>query len=178
MMTRWRVAVLIVLCAGAALQAAGDVIVTPIARDGQVQVSFDLSDGFTPDVRDAIRSGLTTTFSYTVQLRRSAAAWFDVTVAEVVVRATVRYDNLTRQFDLSRSLNGRTEAGPSSGDEDAARLWMTHFERVPVSATAALEANGEYYVRVRAQTRTRNTWFFWPWDGDSALGHAKFTFIP
>ena len=37
-----------------------DLTVTPIARDGQVVVSFDLSDGFTPDVRDAIQSGLST----------------------------------------------------------------------------------------------------------------------
>jgi hypothetical protein len=46
---------------------------------------------------------------------------------------------------------------------------------VPLSATAALEANGEYYVRVRAHTRPHNTWF-WPWGG-TALGQAKFTFI-
>jgi len=58
--------------------------VTPIARDGQVVVSFDLSDGFTPEVRDAIQSGLSTTFSYDVDLRRGAAL-FDKTVAAVTV---------------------------------------------------------------------------------------------
>ena len=47
---------------------------------------------------------------------------------------------------------------------------------MPLSATTALEANGEYYVRVRAHTRPHNAWFFWPWGG-TALGQAKFTFI-
>ncbi len=54
--------------------------------------------------------------------------------------------------------------------------WLTHFERVPVLATTSLETNGEYSVRVRAHTRPRNAWFFWPWGG-GVFGQAKFTFI-
>ena len=54
---------------------------------------------------------------------------------------------------------------------------MTHFERVPVSATSSLEANGEYYVRVRANATPRNASFIWPWAGDDAVGLAKFTFM-
>lgn len=154
-----------------------EIVVLPIAHDGQVQVSFDLSDGFTPDVRDQVQSGLPTTFSYAVELRRGAATWFDVTLAAVTVSATVRFDNLTRRYEMSRTLNGHVEDARPTEDGEAVRRWMTHFERVPVSTTAALEANGEYYVRVRAHTRPRNTWFFWPWDASSALGRAKFTLI-
>ena len=156
---------------------AGGVTVTPIARDGQVQVSFDLSDGFTDDVRDAVRSGLPTTFTYTVELRRDAAVWFDTTLAAVTVSATVRFDNLTRRYEMTRTLNGAVDQGAPTEDDAVVRRWMTHFERVPVTATSRLEANGEYYVRVRMQTHARNTWFVWPWDNSSALGNAKFTFI-
>ena len=158
-----------------AADPAPDITVTPIARDGQVVVSFDLSDGFTPDVRDAIQSGLSTTFSYDVDLRRGAAL-FDRTVASVAITATVRFDNLTRRYQMSRSVDGRVEDARPTEDQNAVRGWMTHFERIPLSATAALEANGEYYVRVRAHTRPHNAWFVWPWGG-SVLGQAKFTFI-
>lgn len=169
----------LLVCAGVALKAEVDPItVLPIARDGQLQVSFDLSDGFTPDVLDAIQSGLPTTFSYAVELRREAAGWFDATLAHVAVSATVRFDNLTRRYEMSRTLNGRVqEDSRPTEDEAAVRRWMTHFERIPLSTTAALETNGEYYVRVRARTRPRNTWFSWPWEGHSRLGQAKFTFI-
>ena len=61
-------------------------------------------------------------------------------------------------------------------DLSAVRAWMTHFERIPLSTTAALETNGEYYVRVRAHTRPHNASFFWPWGG-MAFGQAKFTLI-
>jgi len=160
------------------LLAAGadpDLAVTPIARDGQVVVSFDLSNGFTPEVHDAIQSGLPTTFSYDVHLRRGSA-WFDTTVASVTITATVRFDNLTRRYQMSRAVDGRVEDAKPTEDQEAVRAWMTHFERIPLSTTARLEANGEYFVRVRAQTRPHNAWFFWPW-GASVLGQAKFTFV-
>ena len=150
---------------------------TPIARDGQVFVSFELSDGLTSDVRDAIQSGLATTFSYEVELRHGSAAWFDRTVASLTVIATVRFDNLTRRYQMSRTLDGRVEDARPTEDQDAMRRWMTHFDRVPLSTTASLEANGEYYIRIRAHTRPHNAWFVWPWDRASAFGHAKFTFI-
>jgi hypothetical protein len=152
-----------------------DLTVTPIARDGQVVVSFELSEGYTPDVRDAIHSGLLTTFSYELDLRRSGAL-FDRTVAAVTVTAVVRFDNLTRRYQMWRTVDGLVEDARPTEDQNAVRAWMTHFERVPLSATAALEANGEYYVRVRAHTRPHNAWWFWPW-GATAFGQAKFTFV-
>src|SRR6058998_2216589 len=155
-----------------------DITVTPIARDGQVLVSFELSDGFTADVRDAIQSGLPTTFSYEVELRRQTSAWFDRTVASVTIAATVRFDNLTRRYQMSHATDGRVEDAKPAEQLDAVREWMTKFERVPLSKTSALEANGEYYVRVRAHTQPHNAWFVWPWDRSAMLGRAKFTFIP
>ncbi|HEY2905377.1 MAG TPA: DUF4390 domain-containing protein, partial [Vicinamibacterales bacterium] len=79
-----------------------DLSVTPIATDGQVLVSFELSDGLTSEVQDAIQSGLATTFSYEVELRHGSAAWFDRTVAALTITATVRFDNLTRRYQMSR----------------------------------------------------------------------------
>ena len=152
-----------------------DIRVMPIERDGQVLVSFDLSDGFTPDVSDAIQSGLSTTFSYDVELRRGTAL-FDRIIASVSIAATVHFDNLTRRYQMSRSFDGRVEDARPSEDEDAVRGWMTHFERISLSRTSTLEANVEYSVRVRAHTRPHNAWFVWPWGG-AVLGQAKFTVI-
>lgn len=160
------------------MRAAPDLSVTPIARDGRVWVSFELTDGFTDDVRDAIQSGLTTTFLYNIELRRGAASWFDKTIAEVMITATVRFDNLTRRYQMSRTVDGRVEDTRPTEDQAAMRRFMTQFVRVPLSMTSVLETNGEYYVRIRAHTRPHNGLFFWPWDRGSTLGNAKFTFIP
>ena len=171
--------VLVVACVLVGVVRASDVDpdirVTPLERDGQVLVSFDLSDGFTPDVRDAIQSGLSTTFSYDVELRRDAAL-FDRIIASVSITATVHFDNLTRRYQMSRSFDGRVEDARPSEDQDAVRGWMTHFERIALSRTSTLEPNVEYYVRVRAHTRPHNAWFVWPWGG-AVLGQAKFTVV-
>jgi hypothetical protein len=153
---------------------APDITVTPIVRDGQVVISFEMTDAFTPEVRDAIQSGLSTTFSYDLELRR--AGLIDRTVASVTISATVRFDNLTRRYQMWRTLDGRLEDARPTEDLGAVRTWITRFVRVPLLKTTLLETNGEYSVRVRAHTRPHNTWFFWPWSG-TALGQAKFTFI-
>jgi hypothetical protein len=177
-MWRFRVFVAVFACASIAVRAdAPDLSVTPIAREGQVFVSFDLSNGFSPEVRDAIQSGLPTTFSYDVELRRSSTI-LDRTLAALTIDASVRFDNLTRRYQMSRTVDGRVEDARPTEDQDAVRRWLTHFERVPLSTTTALEVNGDYYVRVRARTRPHNGWFNWPWDRAGVLGHAKFTFIP
>jgi hypothetical protein len=155
----------------------GELSVRPITREGQVFVSFELNDGVTPDVHDAIQSGLATTFSYDIVVSRDAATWFGRTVGSVTVAASVRFDNLTRRYQLTRSMDGRVEEARPTEDQSAIRAWLTRFEQVPVLNTALLETNGEYAIRVRAYARPHNTWFLWPWNRRTILGNAKFTFI-
>lgn len=160
------------------LRAAEIIRVAPLARDGQVLVSFELADAYTDDVREAIGSGLTTTFSYEVGLRREAPLWFDRTVESATVVASVRFDNLTRRYQLSRSHDGRVEEARVTEDEADVRLWMTQFERLPLFSSDSLAPNREYYLRVRARTQPRRTWRFWPWGRFAASAVAKFTFLP
>lgn len=168
----------LLLALTAPLIAADVVHVISLARDGKVWVSFELSDGFTPEVRDAIHSGLPTTFTYDIEMRRSVPFWPDRTLALATIAVSVTYDNLTRRHQMSRSFDGRIEGNRVTEDEADVRRWLTVFERLPLFATSDLEANGEYYVRVRARTQPHDSWFFWPWDRGLVSANANFTFIP
>src|SRR5260221_9298136 len=126
----------LVLAGAARLNDAPDIVVTPLARDGQVLVSFQLSDGLSADVRDAIQSGLPTTFSYELELHRDTAIWFDRTIAGLTIAATVRFDNLTRRYQMSRSLDARVDDARPTEDLEAVRRGMTKFESVPLCATS------------------------------------------
>lgn len=181
MMTRARLVALVGVLAVAWVRpaAAQSIQVTPLQRDGQVLLSFTLVDGFDDEVRAAIHSGLPTSFTYEIELRRGALLWFDRTMALATVTATVKYDNLTRRYQVSRTLDGRLEAEPQVTDsEDLVRILMTVFDKLALFTTADLEANAEYYLQVRARTRPRSTWFLWPWGRHHASGRATFTFIP
>ena len=179
-MTRTRVLAIgvLVLAAVAGPARAQTLQVTPLQRDGQVLVSFTLADGFDEDVRATIRSGLTTSFTYEIGLRQELGLWVDRTLASAEVTASVRYDNLTRRYQVSRSVNGRLETTPQVTDsEDVVRTLMTSFDKLALFSTTTLEANAEYYLRVRVRTSPRSAWFLWPWGRHHASGRATFTFI-
>ncbi len=152
--------------------------VVPLPRDGELLVSFTLAEALTDDIRTAIQSGLLIKFVYTVDLRRSAAAWFDRTISSVVVIASVKYDTLTRRYQVSHLIDGRTEWVDTMDREDAAWTALTSdFARMSLFHGVALEPNAEYYVRVSARTTPRNATFLWPWAAADAVGFAKFTFV-
>jgi Domain of unknown function (DUF4390) len=151
--------------------------VRPQVRDGQVLVSFALEEGFTDQVREVVKSGLRTTFTYTLELRLKVPAWVDRTIGTAVVSTTVEYDNLTRRYTVSRTLDGRMEESRVIEDEAIVRQLMTSFERLALFDTRLLEENREYYMLVRAEARPRSGAAFWPWGGATS-GSAKFTFIP
>ena len=160
------------------ISAAEIVRVVTLSRAGRLLVSFELSGGYTPDIREVVLTGLETTFSYDVELQRTALFWFDRTIASATVAVSVRYDNLTRTYQISRLRDGRVEETRVAEDEGDVRQALTTFERLPLFSTTPLEEKVEYKVRVRAQTRPRNTWFVWPWQRSVASGDAKFTFLP
>jgi hypothetical protein len=159
-------------------QAQQSLYVAPLPRDGEVLVTFRLEQALSDDLRMKIHSGLTVSFVYKVDLKRSSAVWIDRTIGSAVVTATVRYDNLTRKYHLSRMLDGASDHAEVTDKEDIAWAWVTtQFERLPLFRGVPLESNGEYYVRVRAHTTPNNPSFVWPWSGNDVVGFAKFTFI-
>lgn len=169
-------AVLALVVSVAELSAQGMRIV-PLVRDGAVLISFEMADGFTDDVRAAIKSGLKTTFTYYIDLRAQVPAWVDRTIDSAVVSTAVTYDNLTRRHTVVRTLDGRVEEAQVVVNDDEVRQRVTTIERLPLFKTANLEPNREYYVRVRAEVRPRNAAFLWPW-GSVRSAQTKFTFIP
>ena len=149
-----------------------------LVRDGAVNVSFTFANGYTEDMRAALRSGLATGITYDVELKRDVPVWFDAVVAAVTVASTAEYDPLTRVYKLARTIDGRAEEPRQTSDEEDVRKWLTAFDRHALFRTGALEANTTYYVRVRARLKPRTGWFpLWPFGGDAASGSARFTYI-
>src|SRR5687767_10906430 len=150
--------------------------IVPLVRDDRVLVTFELADGFTDEVRAAVRSGLKTTFTYTVDLRLEVPAWVDRTIATAVVANSVEYDNLTRVHTLVRVVDGKVDTQQRTDNEAIVQQLMTSFQRLPLFRTSVLEPNREYYVRISATARPSNGAFLWPW-GSGTSGQAKFTFV-
>ena len=72
--------------------------VTPLVRDGELLVSFSAPGAVTDELREAIRTGMVVTFTYDVSLRQGAFLWFDRTLADAEVAASVRFASVYRHF--------------------------------------------------------------------------------
>ena len=157
-------------------QAGQALRVVPLVRADQVLVAFELKDGYSPEVRAAIHSGLKTTFTYQVDLRLDVTGWIDRTIASTVVSNSVEYDNLTRIHSLERRIDGRVEVAKNTDNENEVREWMTTVARRALFQTSVLQPNRDYYVRVTASARPSNGSILWPF-GSGTSAQTKFTFI-
>jgi uncharacterized protein DUF4390 len=173
---RWFWYVMAVFGASTSVISKESLRIIPIVNDSEVLVSFELADAYTAGVREAISSGLRTTFTYYLDLRMLAPFWMDRSIVTVVVSTTDQYDNLTRRHILTRTLDGHVEETLVTEDESIVGRWLTTFARLPLCRTSRLEPGREYYLRISARSRPH---------GDSLLGwanaitgQAKFTFVP
>jgi len=164
----------LLLVGGSVVRTEESLRIVPFITGDRVVVSFELNDAYNDAVREAIASGLRTTFSYDLELR--ARAWVDRTIGTAVVATTDRYENLTRRHTLTRTVDGRLDDVLVTEDDAVVKTWLTKWNRVPVADTSRLDPAREYYVRVTTHTQPV---------GGSMLGvtksitaQVKFTFVP
>jgi hypothetical protein len=165
------------------LRAAESLRIAPLVRDDTVLVSIELQDAYTDPIREAIASGLRTTFTYELELRTAAPSlyglfptWIDRVVARTVVVASDQYDNLTRRHTLTRTIDGRVEEVLVTDDEAVVKSWLTTWTRLPICSTSRLDPTRDYYVRIT--TRARPIGGSLLGLGRTVTGQAKFTFVP
>src|SRR5712691_561031 len=141
----------LLLLAVATVRSQETLRITPSINDNRVVVSFELNDAYDDAVREAIASGLRTTFTYQLELR--TRAWVDRTIGTTIVATTDQYENLTRRHTLTRTVDGRVEDVLLTENDAVVKAWFTKWTRVPVADTAKLDPARDYYVRVTTHTQ-------------------------
>ena len=168
--------VALMIAVGTLVRAAETLRIVPITSDDTLVVSFELSEAYNDEIRQAIASGLRTQFTYDIELRMVVPTWVDRAVATTVVNISDQYDNLTRRHTLSRMIDGRVEQASVTEDESVVKQWLTSFSRLPLTQTSKLDASHDYYVRISARARPHGSSMI-GW-ANAITGQAKFTFIP
>lgn len=166
------------LAASVGLRAATERIdVTSVVANDRVLASFSTPSSYAADAHEIVKSGLLLTFTFTVDLRRPSAIWFDHTLASITVASSVKFDNLTGVYQVSKLARNRVTWSEQSREDAEVRHWMTNFENVALTSAVPLEPNGEYYVQVRMHATPKRTFSLWPFSADTASGRADFTVI-
>jgi hypothetical protein len=168
--------VLMTLAFTTAGYAEGTLRIAPLIRDALVQVSIDLDNGYSEEVREVINGGVRTTFTYDVQLKVMVPAWVDRTIATLVVTTSDRYDTLTRLHNLSRTVDGRVVESLVTDNESIAKKWLTSMNGLVLCPTSRLDPHREYYIQISAGVRPPGATLLGWATGVTNL--AKFTFVP
>ena len=115
------------------------------AKGKEARVFFTLRQAFSPEMVEALKSGIEISFKTVVRVERVHRNWFNPTLGKVAFSRSVRYDALSRAYHLNRGRGA--EIFP---DIFTALAGMTRYE-----VTVPLDYEVTRGKRYRAYVRTR-----------------------
>lgn len=125
-----------------------DIVVTNTKTD-LVLKHVKIEGAFTKTMEDAILSGVPTSFSFIINLTRSRQFLTDKTILDVVITHTVKYDNLKKQFLITRSWKPNS---PLMVDTlEHAEEIMTSIRDFKVIPLSSLIKGHRYELRTKAE---------------------------
>ena len=140
-----------------------------------VRVSYRVVGGLDQETLERIRSGIAVTFRHRVELRvrRAIPLFPEKTVGRTLVKTTVRYDSLTRQYEVIRTVRGKGwpekgRASPRSTEVhrtdsvDEMERWMTVLRDVPLPSPPSRTSPARLRVAVRSELAPRFLLFLIP----------------
>ncbi len=122
--------------------------------NGRVQTRFRLVNCFTPDMEEAIWSGVPTTFWIRAAIDAPERVMLRKKIFENVAEHTIRYDLLKNIFIVQRSES--PENILSTRDFGEAKTWMSEVGDIHLIPLPELERGKTYKLRVKAELSKKN----------------------
>lgn len=133
-------------------------------RDQQgIYVTLKVTGAFSPPVRQVLQSGSPLTFRYTIKLRRKRPMWFAKTVLSCVIETRAELDLLSREYLLSRSVDGVEQKAHASREAAVAMAWMTELPRVKIAESEQIAGGETYELLAKAKVQDELLLFVIPW---------------
>jgi hypothetical protein len=127
------------------------------------RASFRLQGGFEQPILDTIASGLPVTFEYRIEVYQRRPMWIDLVHLQQMVKVSVDYDSLTRQYSLTREVAGQVVESLSTEKPEEMRRWMSEISDVDVGALSdTVELTGREQLRVKCRLASDFVFFFFP----------------
>jgi len=153
---------LLALAAGApALPASGtapalrirDLLV--IDKNGHLLVFASLEDPFaSPELFEAVQSGVTTRFTFELGLLRSRRFIYDSEILSRRVVHQVKYDALKKAYTFLIQREPQESAQRVTQSRDEMADWMREINGVAIAQVRELDPQSQYYLRIRARVNS------------------------
>ncbi|OLD63698.1 MAG: hypothetical protein AUI47_08425 [Acidobacteria bacterium 13_1_40CM_2_68_5] len=172
---------LLTVCLFSGLSAApalGSPAITHLTaeRNGETyQAACRLEGALTPDVEEEISAGLPTSIEYRLNLYRRRTAFFDQLVLKRRIECTARYDTLTKQYTLTRRLDGELQDTRVTDDAAVMRGFMTELHGVPIVKADDLQPGETYYLKAKSNLGLVWRFYLIPWPMDTDWERVELT---
>ncbi len=112
-------------------------------------VYLNIKGTFTEKMKKAVMSGVLITFSFFINVDEVRRFWSDRRIVELEITHTVKYDNLRKQFIITRSWKNDNPAIVKSFTE--ARKLMSEITHLPILPSEKLKKGGHYQFKAKAE---------------------------
>ncbi len=131
-------------------------------EDDGYQASLRLDGAFSQEILDTIASGLPVTFEYRVEVFQRRALWVDPVHLRLLVNLSVDFDSLTRQYHLTREVDGQVVDSAATEKAEEMQHWMTQIQVSLGHLSDVKDDAGHPWVRARCRLASRFVFFFFP----------------
>jgi len=124
-----------------------NVIVTPYRS--YVYVYFNIEGCFTPKMEEAVKSGISTAFTFHVNLKRHRGTWFDSSIKNNTFKHIIKYDSLLERYTIIKEEEGKKPIIVKDFEE--AKLIMARVRNYPIFPFKALKKGETYRLEIKGE---------------------------
>ncbi len=117
--------------------------------DKYLLLSLNVENAFREKIHKAVLSGVPTSFSFIFTVYRIRGLWLNKKVSEKIVTHTIKYNNIKKEFTISRSWENNKPMVTMSFEK--ARKLMTEVEGLRIAGLDRLEKGKQYQIRAKAE---------------------------
>ncbi|HVE70629.1 MAG TPA: DUF4390 domain-containing protein [Thermoanaerobaculia bacterium] len=143
------------------------------AAAGKVSVRFSLAGAFdNAEMVEALRSGLPTSFTYTIEIFRDRPNWFDDSIEKSSVEVICTYNSLTREYLLNYRRDRRLVRSETFSDLAALERQMATIEEQDLFDIGTRKP---WKLKVRVKADLMRGWLMYviPWEVSTRWREAR-----
>lgn len=143
------------------------------AAAGKVSVRFTLEGAFqNGEMIEALRSGLPTSFTYSIEIFRDRPNWFDDSIAMARVEVICTYNSLTREYLLNLRRDKHLVRSETFTDLAELERRMTTVDEADLFDIGSRKP---YKLKVRAKADLMRGWLMYviPWEVSTKWREAR-----
>ncbi len=118
-------------------------------RNNDFVLYLKVEGAFTEEIKEAVLSGVSTSFTFFVILSRVRSYWFDKKIADITITHTLKYNNMKKEFLIRRSWEGDRTVVVKTFSE--ARRLMTEIDNMSIISLSMLKKGEQYRLMTKAE---------------------------